>query len=80
MLLPIDQNGVEYPREIAPHVAPLPIVFGRHRSSQIANLGWQRGPQYNRIEVAGVVCKVYALASVGLAIDPTHRVAAEETS
>ena len=71
--LAFDQDSVEHAMgEVAADRSDGPIVPRRDRTGQEADLGRQRGPDDDRVQVAGVVGKIDALAGVGLALDPAR--------
>ena len=74
----IDEQRVERFRDVGFDPATSPIVFCRDRTSDAAKLTRERRPQHDRVEVAGMVCKVDTLARIWLAIDPPYGKAAEE--
>ena len=55
-----------------------PVVLSGHRAGQLAKASRERSPENDRIEVAGVIGKVDALAGIGFGPDPADRETAEK--
>ena len=78
--LAVNQKRVEHVvGQIPPDRTGLPVVLGRYRPSEVANLRRQCRPDDNGVEMARVVGEVDPLACIGYALDPARTKAAQES-
>src|SRR5205814_9929109 len=62
----IDQDRVENTtREVASNAATIPVVGAGYGASARANLGRQRRPDDDEVEMAGVIREIHTLSHVG---------------